>query len=85
MKIEYFKSIVCPRCMNVTRELANLKREFPELEIKSIEIISNMTYAKEQGVKGIPFLKIGEAKLGGKIIPSHKVREFVLKHTNIAK
>jgi len=80
MVVEYFKSMVCPRCINVTRELAKLKQEYPQLEIKSIEIITNMAYAQEQGVKGIPFLRIGDSKLGGKIIPSHKVREFVLSN-----
>jgi glutaredoxin len=82
MVVEYFKSAVCPRCINVSRELANLKKEFPELEIKAIEIITNMSYAREQGVKGIPFIKMGENKMGGKVIPSHVVREFVLKHMN---
>ncbi len=80
MVVEYFKSVVCPRCINVSRELKRLEKENPQIEIKQIEVITNMNYAKSMGIKGIPVLKIGDSLLGGGIIPSKNVREFVLSH-----
>ncbi len=79
MVVEYFKSIVCPRCIPVTRELKKLEKEFPELEIKHIEVLSNMSYSKDNKVRTLPTVKIGDAVIGG-FLSGHKVRKFILSH-----
>ena len=81
MQIEYFKSIICPRCIPVSRELKKLEREFPELEIKPIEILKNMAYSKENKIQTIPSIKINDAVIGG-LLSGKKVREFVLSKIN---
>lgn len=77
MQVEYFKSIVCPRCIPVSRELKKLEKEFPEIEIKHIEVLKNRAYSKENRIQTIPSIKIHDAVIGG-LLSGKKVREFVL-------
>lgn len=77
MQVEYFKSLICPRCIPVSRELKKLEKEFPELEIKHIEILKNMAYTKENKIQTIPTLKINDAVIGG-LLSGKKVRDFIL-------
>jgi len=81
MQIEYFKSLICPRCIPVSRELKKLEKEFPELKIRHIEILKNMAYTKENKIQTIPSLKINDAVIGG-LLSGKKVRDFVLGKLN---
>ncbi|EKD38654.1 MAG: hypothetical protein ACD_75C00655G0002, partial [uncultured bacterium] len=38
MKVEFYRTFLCPRCLLVARELKRLRREFPHLEIETIEV-----------------------------------------------
>ncbi len=79
MKIQYYKSVVCPRCWPVSYELEKLKKQNPELEIEYIEIFTNMGRTKADGVMGIPTLI-----MNGKLFTSHmpkgsEIRKFVME------
>ncbi len=59
MKIIYFKSLICPRCIPTNRLLARVRREHPEIEIEEIEVLTNLGRAKRDGVMMLPTLIAG--------------------------
>ncbi len=56
MKIIYYKSLLCPRCIPTNRLLARVRREHPEIEIEEIEVLTNLGRAKRDGVMMLPTL-----------------------------
>ena len=62
MKIIYYKSLVCPRCMPTNRLMARLRREHPEIEIEEIEVLSHLSRALNDGVMMLPTLIVGEKR-----------------------
>jgi glutaredoxin len=62
MKITYYKSLVCPRCISTNRLIARLRREHPEIEIEEIEVLTNLTRALRDGVMMLPTLIVGDQR-----------------------
>ncbi len=62
MKIIYYKSLVCPRCIPTNRLIARLRREHPEIEIEEIEVLTNLPRALRDGVLMLPTLIVGEKR-----------------------
>ncbi len=62
MKITYYKSVICPRCIPTSRFLKNLKKSYPDVEIEEIEILKNMKIARRAGIHSIPVIEIGERR-----------------------
>ena len=62
MKIIYYKSLVCPRCLFTNRLLARVRREHPEIEIEEIEVLTNLPRALRDGVLMLPTLIVGEQR-----------------------
>ncbi len=57
-EIIYYKSLVCPRCIPTSRFLKELKRDYPEITVKEVEIIAHFKAAKEAHIHSIPVLDI---------------------------
>jgi glutaredoxin len=62
MKIIYYKSIICPKCIPTTRLLKQIKKEYPEIEVEEIEIITNRSRAKQDDVRHIPTIIAGDRR-----------------------
>ena len=62
MKIIYYKSLICPRCIPTNRLMARLRREHPEIEIEEIEVLTNLPRAMRDGVAMLPTLIVGERR-----------------------
>ena len=62
MKIIYYKSLVCPRCIFTNRLLARVRREHPEIEIEEIEVLTHLSRALRDGVLMLPTLIVGERR-----------------------
>ncbi len=62
MKIIYYKSLLCPRCIPANRLLARMRREHPEIEIEEIEVLTNLGRAKRDGVMMLPTLIVGDRR-----------------------
>jgi len=62
MKIIYYKSQVCPRCIPTNRLMARVHREHPEIEIEEIEVLTNLSRALRDGVMMLPTLIVGEKR-----------------------
>ena len=80
MKIELYKSALCPRCAYAAKILKKLQKEDESIEIITYDITTNLKAFKEAGISMIPTLKINEAKISW-ILPKEKeIRAFIQKH-----
>lgn len=61
-KIIYYKSALCPRCLFTDRRLSELRTAQPELEIETIDILTNPARALHDGVWMIPAIIIGDRR-----------------------
>ena len=59
MKIIYYKSLLCPRCIPTNRLITRLKREHPEIEIEEVEVLTNLGRALQDGVRTLPTVVAG--------------------------
>ena len=62
MKIIYYKSLVCPRCISTNRLIARVRREHPEIEIEEVEVLTNLPRSLRDGVLMLPTLIVGEQR-----------------------
>lgn len=62
MKITYYKSRICPRCIPTNRLIARLRREHPEIEIEEIEVLTHPARALQDGVMMLPTLIVDEKR-----------------------
>lgn len=76
MKIIYYKSLICPRCIPTNRLIGRLRREHPEIEIEEVEMLTNFARAIADGVHMLPTLIIGKQRFTS--APSMQVIEAAL-------
>jgi glutaredoxin len=77
MKITFYHSILCPRCLLVGRTLQKLQLEFPELAVEKIEVTARPAESLRNGIRMIPTLTAGDNKLSGLFLTPTAVRKFV--------
>ncbi|MEZ4669232.1 MAG: hypothetical protein R3E39_15100 [Anaerolineae bacterium] len=61
-KIIYYKSVICPRCIATNRRLSELKAAQPEVEIETIEVLTQPGRALNDGVLMLPTIIIGDQR-----------------------
>lgn len=62
MKLVYFKSAICPRCIPTNRLIAQLRKEYPEIEIEQVEVLTHFARARHEGVRTLPTLIAGKTR-----------------------
>ncbi|MGV1099508.1 thioredoxin family protein [Thiovibrio sp. JS02] len=77
MKIEFYRTVLCPRCLYVDRVLKKICAEIPDLVIERIEVITNPERARKAGVRSVPTLKIGDDLLAGFMLNRKKIDHFL--------
>ena len=77
MKVEFYRSFLCPRCLLVARQLKKLQQEFPHIIIETIEVTTSIDRVRKARIKSVPTLKIGEARLTGILLTPAKIRRFL--------
>ena len=81
MKIELYRTILCPRCLYVSRILKKIvASSFPNLELETIEVATNLTRARQAGIKTVPTIRIGNDALTGIILTPRMIRRFIEQH-----
>lgn len=80
MKIELYRTILCPRCLYVSRTLKKIVADFPHLELETIEVAANLTRSRQAGIKTVPTIKIGNHALTGLILTPRTIRCFIEQH-----
>ncbi|MDY0189311.1 MAG: hypothetical protein RBR22_01100 [Desulfuromonas sp.] len=77
MKIEFYKTGVCPRCMLAQRELNRVLQDKPDIALETIEISTNLMRTWKAGVRLFPALKIGDDILAGVLLSEEKINQFI--------
>ncbi len=66
--------------MFVGHELKNLEKEYPELDLASIEVTFDYKLAWSEGIRMFPALKIEKDILSGVFLTRKAIRKFVEDH-----
>jgi predicted DsbA family dithiol-disulfide isomerase len=78
MKITFYHSILCPRCLLVGRALSRLQEEHPDLVIDRVEVTMRPAECLRRGIRMIPALTAEDGrKLSGLVVTPAMVRDFV--------
>ncbi len=77
MKIEFYKSIFCPRCLYVSLVLKKLAEKYQDIEIKKIDILCDPRRARDAGIRLIPALKINQQILAGLFLTKKNIEDFI--------
>lgn len=80
MKVEFYKTSVCPRCILAVRELHKVLQDKPDIELETIEIGTNVYRAWKEGIRLFPALKIGDDILSGVLLSQEKIAQFLEQH-----
>lgn len=80
MKIELYRTILCPRCLFVSRVLKKIVADSPHLELETIEVATNLTRARQAGIKTVPAIRIGNDLLTGLILTPRMIKRFIEQH-----
>jgi predicted DsbA family dithiol-disulfide isomerase len=83
MKIELYRTVLCPRCLYVSRVLQKIAAEQPGIAIEAIEVATNLERARAAGIRTVPTLKIGGDRLSGLFLTPTAIRRFVAGHPDI--
>ncbi len=57
-EIIYYKSLICPRCIPTSRFLKELKKDYPEITVKEVEILAHLKSAKDAHIHSIPVIEV---------------------------
>jgi len=77
MKITFYHSVLCPRCLLVGRTLKRLQKEYPNLAVEKVEVTTRPAESLRNGVRIIPTLTAEGQRLSGIILTPAAVRQFV--------
>ena len=76
-KVTFYHSAICPRCQLAGLSLAQLRREFHNIEITNVEFLTNRARARVDGIKSIPAFVSDDKKLTGFYLTKTKIRNFL--------
>lgn len=77
MIVTLYKSSLCPRCYLAKKHLHDLKKEFPEMEIKEIDIVTSPGKVLSAGIKMIPAIVIEDKVLSSIYLGRRKIAAFL--------
>ena len=80
MKIELYRTILCPRCLYVAATLKKIAAASPRIELEIIEVVTNLSRTHQAGIKTVPAIKIGDDVLTGIILTPRMIRCFIERH-----
>ena len=80
MKIEFYRTILCPRCLYVSHALKKIVVNSPHLELETIEVATHLTRSRQAGITTVPTIRIGNDVLTGLILTPQMIRRFIEQH-----
>ena len=75
--VTFYHSAICPRCGMAGLSLAQLKQEFPDLEVAKVEFLTNRGRARDEGIRSIPAFVSGDKTLTGFYLTKSRIRRFL--------
>ncbi|MGM0415813.1 MAG: glutaredoxin family protein [Thermodesulfobacteriota bacterium] len=80
MTITLYRTALCPRCKKTERILQRLMPEYPDLDLKIIEITTRPLESFRAGVRMIPAIKYRSEILSGIVLDESRIRDFLQRH-----
>lgn len=80
MKIELYRTLLCPRCLFVSRTLKQIVAGSPHIELEIIEVATNLARSRKNKIKTVPAIKINTDILTGLILTPRMIRRFIEEH-----
>lgn len=77
IKVELYKSAICPRCMYVAAVLREIQQKHPQIEITAIDIATNLWLFRKAGVTVFPAIIIGTRHRAWIVPDSKEIWQFV--------
>ena len=77
MRIEFYHTLLCPRCLLAKRALDRLLPRFPGLTLEAIEVAAHPAVAWQAGIRMVPALKINGAILSGLTLSEERMEKFI--------
>ncbi len=77
MQITLYKSSLCPRCYLAKKHLYTLKKEYPDIEIDEVDILTSPGKVRKAGIKMIPAIVIDGRVLSSIYLSRQKIAEFI--------
>ncbi len=80
MRIEFYKSALCPRCAYASHVLKKLQAEFDDIEIVSFDIATDFKAFKDANIRMIPTIKHQDSSRSWLLPKASEIRDFVLQN-----
>lgn len=80
MKVELYKSALCPRCAYAAHILKKLQREFDDLEVVTYDIATDFTAFKNKKIGIVPAIVCGDKQKSWILPKKAEIRDFILKN-----
>ena len=76
-KIEFYHSVICPRCHVSNILLRRALERHPDVEVTKVEILTNRDRAQAAGVKSFPTLVAEGRVLSGFLLTPGRIENFL--------
>jgi len=77
MKIELYKSALCPRCAYTAHILKRLQNEHDGLEVVTYDIATDFFLFKENKIRMIPTVICGESRQSWILPKESEIKDFI--------
>jgi hypothetical protein len=75
--VTFYHSAICPRCRLTSLALNSLLRDYPHISLERVEYLTNLSAARDAGVRSIPTLSSEGRTLSGFVLTKSKIRRFL--------
>lgn len=76
-RVEFYHSVVCPRCHLSNALLRRALRNHPDVEVTKVEILTNRDRARKAGVRSFPALAAEGRTLTGFLLTPGGIERFL--------
>jgi len=76
-KIEFYHSVICPRCHVSNALLRRALERYPDVELTKVEILTNRDRARAAGVRSFPTLVAEGRMLSGFLLTPRRIEDFL--------
>jgi predicted DsbA family dithiol-disulfide isomerase len=80
MKIELYKSALCPRCAYAAHILKKVQSELDDVEILTYDITTDFSVFRDKKIRMIPTITCGDSKKSWVLPKETEIRDFILEN-----
>jgi len=75
--VDFYHSVICPRCQVSGIALRRVLERHPQIEVRKVELLTNLARARQSGVSTIPALVCGDRSLTGIVLTPGRIERFL--------